>query len=53
MRLRCETRTSILRIAGDDVDAAGDAVPPGRYRRVNPYVMAPDNHWDPRPRRPE
>ncbi|HEY6236100.1 MAG TPA: DUF6438 domain-containing protein [Candidatus Elarobacter sp.] len=53
VRLRRETHASVLRIAGDDVDAVGDAVPPGRYRRVNPYVMAPDNQLDPRPRRPE
>ena len=46
MRLRCETRTSVLRIAGDDLLAAGDAVPPGRYSRVNPYAVFSDNRWN-------
>ena len=53
MRLRRDAHVSVLRIAGDDVDAVGDAVPAGRYRRVNPYAMTPDNHWEPRPRRTE
>ena len=53
MRLRCETRTTVLRIAGDDVEAVGDAIPAGRYSRANPYATARDNHLDPRPRRPE
>ena len=53
MRLRRETHTSVLRIAGDDLVAAGDAIPAGRYSRVNPYAMTPDNRWEPRPRRTE
>jgi hypothetical protein len=51
MRLRCATRTSVLQIAGDDIAAEGDAVPPGRYVRINPYAVSPDNRMDSR-RRP-
>jgi hypothetical protein len=51
LRLSCAGRTSVLRIAGDDVQAEGNAVPPGRYARVNPYAMTPENRW-PRPSRP-
>ena len=41
MRLRCETRTTVLRVAGDDLRADGDAIPPGRYERVNPHAIFP------------
>jgi hypothetical protein len=51
LRLRCAARTSVLRVAGDDLQAEGDAIPPGRYARVNPYAMSPDNQWY-RPARP-
>ena len=51
LRASCAGRTSILRLAGDDVQAEGNAVPPGRYARINPYAMTPDNRWD-RPVRP-
>ena len=40
LRLRCEARTSVLRADGDDLLARGDAIPPGRYVRVNPYAMS-------------
>ena len=46
MRLRCESRTSVLRIAGDDLVASGDAVPPGRYSRVNPYAVFSYHLWN-------
>jgi|GEM_PF-4517238 len=45
LRLRCSGRTTVLRIAGDDLQADGNALPPGRYARINPYAMTPDNHW--------
>jgi uncharacterized protein DUF6438 len=51
LRLSCSARTSVLRLAGDDLQAEGNAVPPGRYARINPYAMSPDNRWD-RPARP-
>jgi hypothetical protein len=50
MRLRCDTRTSVLRVAGDDLQADGDAVPPGRYARVSPYAVYRDLHMDVRTR---
>lgn len=53
MRLRCGTRTSVLRIAGGDLLAAGDAIPPGRYRRISPYAAAVERGWRPEPRATE
>jgi hypothetical protein len=50
LQLRCDTRTSILRIAGNDLLAEGEAVPAGRYSRVNPYAVDPQNRWDLRSR---
>lgn len=44
--LRCSGRTTRLRVAGDDLQAEGDAVPPGRYARANPYVISPGNRWE-------
>ncbi len=51
LRLRCDTRTSVLRLDGEDLQAEGDAIPPGRYGRVNPYAAYPDLLIE-RPRRP-
>ncbi|HWT05841.1 MAG TPA: DUF6438 domain-containing protein [Xanthomonadales bacterium] len=45
LRLHCSGRTTVLRIAGDDLQAEGDAVPPGRYARVNPYATSRDRLW--------
>jgi len=53
LRLRCEGRTSVLRFVGDDLQATGDAVPPGRYARINPYAASPDRGWAPQPRATE
>ncbi|MDQ6940908.1 MAG: DUF6438 domain-containing protein [Candidatus Eremiobacteraeota bacterium] len=51
LRLRCGARTSVLRLAGEDLQAEGDVIPAGRYSRVNPYAAYPDLLIE-RPRRP-
>ena len=53
LRLRCHTRTSILRLAGEDLQAEGDAIPPGRYSRISPYAAYPDLRMDARRHRAE
>jgi uncharacterized protein DUF6438 len=45
LRLHCAGRNTLLRIAGDDLQAQGDAVPPGRYARINPYATTRDRLW--------
>jgi hypothetical protein len=53
MRLRCGTRTTIVRLAGGDLLATGDAIPAGRYRRITPYAAAVQGGWRPEPRATE
>ena len=53
VRLRCDGRTSVLRTAGDDVQAEGNVIPPGRYARVNPYTASAERGWYREPRATE
>jgi uncharacterized protein DUF6438 len=53
LRLRCDTRTSVLRLAGEDLQADGDAIPSGRYSRISPYAAYPDLRMDVHRRRAE
>ena len=45
LRLHCAGRTTTVRIAGDDLQADGNALPPGRYARINPYSTIRDRLW--------